>query len=434
MSWSAFETLLKATCKHVNESHKSASQNAVNIIGTGEALKTAFAGIDGNEDVSAAIKAERSSLNTMTANWRTSMNACLAYGGTQLGTPSKYVQGGSILNFAGLMRDINADMETNSRSIETKAITYAADPTADDDGIIERVTVDPNGEKIEGGIHAGTLDVEVTGTRATGLGPWQSVVTISGRDQGKDVFDNNAPATNLTIEAVNPSNNKQSIISNPNLISGINSRTDTTAVTTLSNWALSGSATHTVDTSILFRDNTLSHKIVGTGGATRVFTQTMKLNGPQFRYNPQKLFVPVYKTGTPTGNITIAWGSKSQVWTVASLSAGWNYLTPDNDSDIYPDNFDEAAATFVVTVECTTGDSSNYVNVGCILGTVAAKWNGVFHFHWSQNGTSALGVVKTIADSATSAGLNQTAILLAYNYDPDAYLRATGSPTIADYT
>jgi hypothetical protein len=123
---------------------------------------------------------------------------------------------------------------------------------------------------------------------------------------------------------------------------------------------------------------------------------------------------------------------------MGSLSAGWNYLRLDRDRDLFPSQFGSSDAMLQVDFEFTSGsDSSNYINVGGIYGQNYKRFDGLWYGHWSRNGVATLlGSVGSFADTMTTAGKNQTALFLAlHKVAPHvAYLRHSGSPTLADYT
>lgn len=365
------------------------------------------------------------------------MDLALAAFGLNLSKPSRYVKGTQVRNRKELLREIQEDMFTNARSCVRRQRTYAADPAADANGIVQCISYDKNGSIIEAGLGNSTLDVEVTKTRANGLGYWASEVTIRPRNKGADIFSLIAPDGELVLRAVNDVDQPFNLLANPTLQSA-NSTVDGTAVTTLSGWTLSspsGSPTHVIDTTNVYRSLAVGHKIYGNS-TTRRFEQQLNIRS-DYRRRAHKFKLSVWKTGSPTGNITLTWGSKSQTWTYASLSAGWNELIIDSDTDVYPDNFDTTGAVLRVDF-ATTGasDSSNYLTFGLIVGTVGTVFDGPQYLHFGHNGQAQLGVLKTYAHTMTSAGKNLTALYLAYHLTADkdwAWLPSSGAPTLADY-
>jgi hypothetical protein len=209
----------------------------------------------------------------------------------------------------------------------------------------------------------------------------------------------------------------------------------------LSGWTLSnpsGSPTHVIDTTIAYRGNAFSHKIYGNS-TTRRFSQPLIVRQSDI-YTPRHYMLAVYKTGSPTGNITVTWGSMSQVFTYASLGAGWNYLLLDRDRDLFPSRFDTSGAVIQVDFETTgASDASNHVNFAFIGGQNMRMFNGAYYAVWSRNGISTLDDLNSITDSQDGTGLNQNALYYAYHGTEaanHAYLRHIddASETIPDYS
>ena len=441
MAWSDFETLFKATCKDNYETYKSFALNSANVIGTGEALIEAadVLGTEGHAIITSVVNSRRSALRGIYARMRDNMDVCLAYGGTQLTTPSTYVRGNRPTNTIELLRDIRAYMVANSLTVNDRVVTYASEPAAADNGILDRLTVDEGGSTIEAGLHNQTVDAVVTGKPSR----YRSIITVRPRQKGIDIFTQAGPSGELLLEAVNDAYAGDGIVTNPNLNQGLSSNTnaaDLSGDTSNAGWTLSksGSVVHVWDTSIAYRGLTGSHKMY-TNSTSRTWTQPLVVNTAHRRL-PRNYMLAVYKTGTPVGNITVTWGNKTQVFTMGGLSAGWNYLRLDRDKDLYPINFDSGASTLAVEFAFTSGtDSSNYINFAGFFGQVYKNFDGPFYGHWSRNGVSTLFGAFTFADSMTATGLNQTALALTYQgtaIGPYAYLPSVGggAETLADYT
>lgn len=436
MAFFDIATDFKAACKDVNETHKLLSVNTTNVIDIGEANTTEAAALEtaGKNVMTAADQSVRSSLRRVMLQKARKLIAVCAYGATQLATPSKYVRNGWPTNLELMWRDIVADLVAGSDYIDPRAVTAAAEPAADDDGIIDRLTIDENGEPLEGGRHGSNILAIVQSQPRR----YASVLRFQASNPAADVFDMANAVGFLDVPAIN---NVQTdgLVTNPKLASGINSTTAGDAVTALSGWTLStsgGAPTHIVDTTNLYRDLSLSHRIYGSGGQSRIFAQPLIVRDGD-RYTPQNDLIIVWKQGSPTGNITITRGGVSQTWTMAGLSAGYNYLRLDRDRDCYPSKFASSGGTRGFTVECTTGSASNYVSILFFDAQRYRNWNGFWHGHWSRNGESILFVQKAIADSQTAGGLNATAVavaMAAYGALRLGYLPTSGATNIADYT
>lgn len=380
-----------------------------------------------------SIAADRAAFRGLQSRWQPKMDGVLVYWGSQLTTPSSQVRAGRPISRALLLRDIRADMVLEDDDVASLELTWASEPAADDDGIIDILSEDESGITIEGGIPA-TVDATVHSIPAE----YRSIIRLESRTKGTDVFNRLGPTGFIDIEAVNGAGGNN-LVRNPNL-TGANTSVNGEAVTSLTDWAVSttaGTITHVIDTSIVFRGNPFSHKLYSSSG-TRRFDQPLIVARGDMR-NPRNYKIAVYVTGSPEGSITLTNGAHSQAFSIAGLSAGWNYLRLDRDSDLWPANFYSAGMRLRVDVAFTTGDASNYINLAFIGGQNYRRYNAGWYGHWSRNGFATAGDVKTLAHSADNSGLNQRALLLAYHgtdAQDEAYLRHIGdsSETIADYT
>jgi len=428
-------------CEDIGGEHTAIATLLTQKLAVEAELDVLAAGDPGRVAMQQQINADRAAYRAIAQRWASKMDTVLGYWGTQLTVPSQFVKGNRPTNRRQLLRDIRMHMVTNALSIADRAVSYAAEPSASDNGILDRLTVDEDGSEISAGLHNQTLDAFVSSTPSQ----YRSIITIRPRTKGADIFNLLGPDSELAIEAVNDAYSGDGIVANPTLIQGVSSNTnaaDLSSDTSNAGWTLSksGSPVHVVDTSIKYRGLTFSHKMY-TNSTSRTWTQPLRVL-PQHKFLPRNYMLAVYKTGTPVGNITLTWGSKSQVFTMGGLSAGWNYLRLDRDKDLFPKNFGDSGHTLAVEFAFTSGsDASNYINFGGFFGQIYKQFDGPFYGHWSRTGLSALSLSQaapfTFADTMTSAGKNATALYLAYHLTPDrlhAYLPESGSPTIADYT
>lgn len=147
--------------------------------------------------------------------------------------------------------------------------------------------------------------------------------------------------------------------------------------------------------------------------------------------------VAVFKTGTPVGTLEITWGSQSQSWNLADLSAGWNFLRPDRNKLLFLKQFATPGQKLSVEADFASGsDASNCINIGFFGGQLYSRFDGPHYGHWSTDGQAEVGQVMTFEDEMSSDGRNATALYLAYHgtaLAQDAYLPEDASPTIADY-
>lgn len=404
---------------------KQAIEAELDVLASGDA---------GKNRILNAIEADRAAYRAATSRWQDKMDTVLGYWGSQLSTPSAYVRGS--LPVAGrrreLLRDIRAHMAANSISVAQRKATLAAEPAAADNGILDRLTVDENGDTISAGLHNQTLDAVVVEKASQ----YASTIEIKARNQGNDIFDLQGPAGSLLIQAVNSVYSGDGLVSNPNLNQGLSSNAnaaDLSADTAHGAWTLTktGSPTHVWDTSIKYQGNTGSHKLYGNNTA-RKWSQPLVIRRAHRRL-PRNYMVAIYVTGTPVARATVVWGSKSQVH---NLSAGWNYLRLDRDKDLYPVNFEQSAAVLSVEVALTSGsDSSNYVNVCFVGGQNYRQFDGLWYGHWSRTAPSAQFGSFSFADTMSQESVCAWALYLAYHATADrqhAFLREAASPSITE--
>lgn len=434
MAWSDAADMFVDVCEDIGAERAAIITQLTQKLAVEAELDVLASGDPGKAAIQNAIEADRAAYRAIASRWRQKMDTVLAYMGTQIATPSKYVKAGRPTNRILLLRDIRAGMVTGDYDVDRRKVTWAAEPTADDaGGIINRLVVDESNVEIEGGLPA-TIDCTVIAKPAQ----YRSITRLQARTKGIDIFNLLGPDGFVDIEAVNGAGGRN-LVTNPNL-SNANSSTDETAVTSLSGWTVSDAVagmTHKIDTDIAYRGNAFSHKLYGTSG-TRRFSQPLIVARSDI-YTPRLYMLAVYVTGTVAGTLTVTWGSKSQAFTIGSLSAGWNYLILDRDRDLFPSQFDSGDNVLQIDVAMTTGDASNYINLAYVGGQNMVNFNGAYYAVWSRNGVSTLYDLNSLADSQDGAGLNQNALYYAYhgteaaNY---AYLRHIddGTETIADYT
>lgn len=434
MAWSDAADMFTDVCEDIGVERAAIVTQLTQKLAVEAELDVLAAGDPGKLAIQRAIDADRAAYRAIARRWREKMDTVLAYMGTQIAVPSVHVRAGKPTNRVLLLRDIRAGMVTGDYDVDRRKTTWAADPTADDaGGILLRLIADESAIESEGGLPA-TIEARVISKPSQ----YRSITRIQARTKGIDIFNLLGPDGFIDIEAVNGAGGSN-LVTNPNL-SNANSSTDEDDCTSIAGWTVSttaGAITHKIDTGIAYRGNTFSHKLYGTTG-TRRFLQPLVVRASDV-YTPRHYMVAVYVTGTIAGSATVTWGSKSQAFDLAALSAGWNYLLLDRDRDLFPSQFDSGDNKLIVDVAMTTGDASNYLNVAYIGGQNMRMFNGAYYANWSRNGLSTLNDLNTWADSQDGAGLNQNALYYAYhgteaaNY---AYLRHIddGSETIADYT
>ncbi len=430
MSLSAAKNMFIAICADIGLEYAAAKAQLVTKAAVEATLTTLEAGDPAKAQILAAIRSDRTSYSALAKRWEQKLDVAFGYWGTQLDTPSQHVRGNLPINRARLLDDIRAQMVDDGDSIGLREVTYDAEPAADDNGILDRLLEDENGAQISAGLHDQFIDIEVSAIPSQ----YAAEITIKPRNKGADLFSLIGPEGELKLKAVNDVNSGDGIVRNPNL-QNTNSVADGADITSVSEWTLSGSATHKFDTSIRFRGLTGSHKLYGNGNA-RKFAQPL-IVASAHRRRARNHKVAIFKTGTPVGTVELTWGSQSQVWNLADLSAGWNFLRPDRNKLLFPKQFSAPGATLSVEITFASGsDSSNYANLCFFGGQLYSRFDGPHYGYWSTNGDAEVGPAWTLEDAMSADGLNASALYLGYHGSrdrQDAYLPQDASPTIADY-
>lgn len=431
MSLADAKSLFVNVCADIGLEYAAAKSQLTTKAAVEASLANLEAGDPAKAQILAAIRSDRLGYGAMAKRWEQKLDVAFGYWGTQLTVPSQFVRGNLPINRARLLDDIRAQMVDDGDSIGLREVTYDAEPAADDNGILDRLTEDENGAQITAGLHDQFLDVEVSAVPSQ----YAAEITIKPRNKGIDIFNLVGPEGQLTLKAVNDVHAGDGIVRNPNL-QNTNSVTNDADITSVSDWTLTGSATHKFDTAIKFRGLIGSHKLYGNGNA-RKFEQPL-IVASAHRRRARNHKVAVYKTGTPVGTLVMTWGGCTQTWNLADLGAGWNFLRPTRDKLLYPKNFAAPGAKLSVEVAFTSGsDANNRINLCFFGGQLYSRFDGPHYGYWSTNGLAEVGPAWTLEDEMSADGLNASALYLGYHGTrdrQDAYLPEDASPTIADYS
>lgn len=348
----------------------------------------------------------------------------------QINSPT--LSGGVITDLEQFFDDWNQYMADNDEHVTPRAVTYAADPAAQNGGTrLLRLTVDRFGNKIESGRHSETVSVKVDSKPAAG----RVAFLIQNSDGPKDDLDYQTARPNpITIEAVNDINGASQFVGNP-FMTGNADTTDNAAVTVMTGWTLEdtvGSPTLLIakGATELWRDRVQSYSISGFGT-----TKTIKRLIPsRVLSDYSEAFVPCFPVmlptgGTWTGTIKITWGSKSQTFTQADLTAGtFVNLIPDIDADLYAFNFDSAAPYYEIEI-ATTIAAEEIIFPGFMVTDFTARNGNGYAIFSGETDPEASDVFTGWADSNTYAG--ETQDILGYIFDDElphaASLRSVGT-------
>lgn len=347
---------------------------------------------------------------------------------------SPEVTGSSIRNLRRFFRDWRVYQDvTADEKITARAVTYAAEPSATANGVIRRCTVDERGQKIESGRHDSGVTVEVTEKPTH----WTANGSIYMAAEGPvDALDYTAASNrSAAISAINEVNTG-GLVTNSNL-TGNADTSDNAAVTALTGWTLtnvSGTPTPTIEKTAarVFRSNSYSISVTGSSTSWKI-SQNMPNAVFADPYRPILMGVPFYLEAGWSGDITLGWGSKTQAFTEADLTAGdWVWLFPDRDKDIYPNQFDQDDPEWSVTI-ATDAATPEEITIGGVYAAAPVRYEDVYYWMFSDQAVPTINTKFTMADSNSNAGI--IADMLGFIFDDDgvgAYLMTSGTNTLAD--
>lgn len=356
---------------------------------------------------------------------------------------SSAVNGAVISDRAFAMQELRASLVTAEEYVASKGDSLASDPTPADGVILRRLSVDYLGQPIQGGRRE-TVTYETLQTAITGAGVRMVSGILYGDDGPSDGLDRaagTARAVNVPLKAYNE-NQRGGIIGSTFPLSGApaNGTTIPTDQTILgAPWVqtnVTGSPTVVVRTTNLWRSK-VNGIAVSTQTTERKFAQTLVVpaadEGEPNAYTPVDMMTVVYWDGTWTGNVKTVWGSKNQTFAHSLFSgAGFKYLLPTLDKNLYPVNFTTTTPTFSVAIETTSATGELVLHYADLQRMVPRQ--GHFYALWSHTNDPAEGAKKTWVDTCTFEGLLARALWLAYEGAPYAYLPTSnsgfGSPSL----
>lgn len=380
----------------------------------------------------AALTTRRGQQAGVMAPLRGLLNAALAWYGQEIG--SSYADGGNVSSESGIFFDVRADQDTNNEYVAGRGITRGSNPAAGSGVVLRRLTVDHQGQKIESGAIE-TVTFEVVQTSITGAGVRQVNGTLYGEDGPDDALDRQdkgtARAANVTMTLFNEVN--RGAIQNATFaVSG--SPANGTAVTSsnLQSWTLSdvaGTPTVVVRTTNPWRSKVNGVAVSGNS-TTKRFEQALVIpsndDGTPNAYTPVDHLTVVYWDATWTGNITMIWGSKSEVFAHTLFSgAGFKYLLPTLDEDLYPVNFSTTDPKYALEIATTSASGEIVLHYSDVQRMRPRQ--GCWFSAWSHDSDPAEGAKFTWTDTNDHTGKLQDTIAEVYEFAPYAYFNTSGS-------
>ena len=330
----------------------------------------------------------------------------------------------------------------NSKTIKSRGITYGS-PTADGGntgtGVVYRLTKDEENYDREA-VNLETKTLECTADAGSGALKHEEVFELRGQSQAIDSLVSGGSGIKtggFKARVSSSSKIKNSSFGQASIGNAPSSGSPSTfgASDSLTSWTVSAGAITSLqlDVDTVARDTVgdatpTALRFLGNCGIKQTFdTANLRLS----LATPWYLEVWVYREGNATGTFTITCGSKSQAFTIGSLTnAAWNRCVMDVDRDMWPGRFNAANAAIDLAVTSLT---TSTILIDELVFVPMYEADGTF-FHISpSSGTGATDFLLedkySWADSLTGSDSKiQKFMWRAFG----RYLPHSGSPTITD--
>jgi len=435
MAYSDDTGLFVKVIKYIEEELKNAvsatentQTNADSILGDMTTLK-----VQGQNSITQVLNQRNADQAKIKNIGRTLLIAAFVGIGRTIDSPQ--ITGSTVNDIALFFRDwrVYQDVIADEK-VTARAVFYAAEPSPTANGTIVRCTVDERGQKIESGRHDSGVTVEVTSKPSTFNATYGIYQAAEGPADGLDYqAASNTKVTYAAISRTTPGG----LVSNPTLVGNADTADDA-AVTVINNWTLtnvSGTPTPKIEKTAakIFRaqnDTDFAISVSATGTTWKI-AQNMPSEVLSDPYAPVAFAVPFYMNTGWTGNITLGWGSKTQIFTASDLTANdWVWLIIDRDADMFPNQFDQDDPEWSVQIEST---SANEVVMGGVFAAKPVKFGGVYYWVFSDQAIATLNTKFTMADTNSNAGIIQDTLGFVFDDDDEgAYLMTTGTNTLSD--
>jgi len=330
----------------------------------------------------------------------------------------------------------------NSKTIKARGITFGSPSAAGANtgtGVIYRLTKDEENFDRES-VELETKTLECTADANSGAIKHEEVFELRGQTQPIDslVLGGSGILTGGYKARVSSS----SKLKNPTFsrYSGVTAPTAGSPQTfgasdTLRDWTISAGAITSLqlDIDTVARDTVgdstpTALRFLGNCGIKQLISDS---NATLTLGNPWIIELWCYREGNATGTLTVTYGSKSQAFTIGSMTnASWNRVIIDRDRDLWPGRFNNANAAIDIAV---TSLATSTILIDEVFFGPMLSADGTF-FHISPNsGTGATNFLLedkfTWADSlAGSDSKIQQFLWRSFG----RYLPHAGSPTITD--
>lgn len=435
LSFSNAMSLLANAVKVLDQHDKWVQTNSPNFISLRDTITQAAAGDFTQAQASALASFQSSLLGPLTESQIQSFlqpfldDVTLAIDGVAQG-------------FAAQLEEIRDYMETNSQSVQTRTMSFgsiSAGGSNVGNGTVYQLVVDRHNNALQAAIAEGAL-LECTKDQASGARRNNEVFTYEGDAARVGVTD----GSGLRVEIIS-SYDSQNVLKNPRFTS-FNGTTPTagtpttaTATSSFANWTLSAAASFKADIDLRTRASTgqTNHKSL-LFAANGNFYQALDDTGQSYnREIPYLLAALVYKPASADGTFTLAWGSKSQAFTVGSsplnTDDAWQWVAVDRDQDLFYDNWKQDSARVTVTLASNTTFDIQVQEVVFVPGRLV---NGAWWWILGKDTPWVLGDTHTQTIGQSADGINQRWLSsrsgvsnrLGYGFS----LLSSGTPTVAD--
>lgn len=361
-------------------------------------------------------------------------------------TPGGFAK--DIVAFRDDLRTQGTPDTLNSREMTFGSVSAGGSNTGN--GTVLRVTVDEEGEDLEGATDETKTFTCVIDGALNSQTLHKEVFELDGEGRGKDSIspDGGSGISKQRVVAVDASDSASQIL-NPSFetynggAAAVGTPGTPTAVTDFVGWTMNATSSWRSDIDRSYRGingqspstTFQSIRCIANG------TLTQQLNiarAPTLNKDvPYLVQVALYVGASISGGtFRIDFGAVNQTWTLTALSAGWNVIRLDLDEDLYFANFNEANIDLVFTVASLAGDTINiddvlvipfetidsvpYLIVG---GSTVSKVGDNYSFTDTQNSTRGINMYWM-------AHRTQVSQLLGYPFTFKS--KSDGSETISD--
>jgi len=260
----------------------------------------------------------------------------------------------------------------NNLHLVSRGLTFDITPTetGTGSGNIHRLTVDRNDKTIEGVYSPLSISFTCVTDESTGAEPGEEEFEISA-PVGTDILDRGTGVTFDPANSMSSRNSDGSFLSDASFQS-VNAADADPA--DLGAWIDGDGTTTPVYGSAkyaLTATNTAMESVEEAANGQAIALEIKGNHGIYQELNDTDLFTPYFFTirvrpgaSLSAGNLTVTWGSKSQIFDLTALSAGsYNIISPTLDKNLWGYQFSTAAPKFKIVIDSLAGDTVEIDNV-----------------------------------------------------------------------